>query len=116
MGRGTEEVALEGVGPLSRTILRGSTPLAIGTSRSRYGAAHGWRAAAILVQAWALDARVGAGWKKFVGDGLGARRQNQSFRAKALYEAGMLARFQGDFARARMLCEQSLASYRTLGR
>ncbi|MGQ0602049.1 MAG: LuxR C-terminal-related transcriptional regulator [Anaerolineales bacterium] len=40
--------------------------------------------------------------------------QNQSFRAKALYEAGMLARFQGDFARARMLCEQSLASYRAL--
>jgi ATP/maltotriose-dependent transcriptional regulator MalT len=41
--------------------------------------------------------------------------QNQFSRAKALYEAGMLARFQGDFARARMLCEQSLASYRTLG-
>jgi predicted ATPase/DNA-binding NarL/FixJ family response regulator len=40
--------------------------------------------------------------------------QNQSFRAKVLYEAGMLARFQGDFARARMLCEQSLASYRAL--
>jgi len=44
-----------------------------------------------------------------------AATQNQFFRAKALYEAGMLARFQGDFARARMLCEQSLASYRTLG-
>jgi predicted ATPase/DNA-binding CsgD family transcriptional regulator len=41
--------------------------------------------------------------------------QNQFFRAKALFEAGMLARFQGDFARARILCEQSLASYRTLG-
>jgi ATP/maltotriose-dependent transcriptional regulator MalT len=41
--------------------------------------------------------------------------QNQFFHAKALYEAGMLARFQGDFARARMLCEQSLASYRILG-
>src|SRR6185503_10486469 len=27
--------------------------------------------------------------------------QNQFFRAKALFEAGMLARFQGDFARAR---------------
>jgi predicted ATPase/DNA-binding CsgD family transcriptional regulator len=40
--------------------------------------------------------------------------QNQVFHAKALYEAGMLARFQGDFARARMLCEQSLASYRAL--
>jgi len=35
-------------------------------------------------------------------------------RAKALYGAGMLARFQGDFARARMLCEQSLTSYRAL--
>ena len=35
-------------------------------------------------------------------------------RAKALYGAGMLARFQGDFARARRLCEQSLASYRVL--
>jgi predicted ATPase/DNA-binding NarL/FixJ family response regulator len=39
---------------------------------------------------------------------------NQSIRANALYGAGMLARFQGDFARARMLCEQSLALYRTL--
>jgi hypothetical protein len=40
--------------------------------------------------------------------------QNQFFHAKALYEAGMLARFQGDFARARMLCEQCLALYHTL--
>jgi predicted ATPase/DNA-binding CsgD family transcriptional regulator len=39
---------------------------------------------------------------------------NQSIRANALYGAGMLARFQGDFARARMLCEQSLKLYRTL--
>jgi len=39
---------------------------------------------------------------------------NQSIRANVLYGAGMLARFQGDFARARMLCEQSLALYRTL--
>ena len=39
---------------------------------------------------------------------------NQSVRANALYGAGMLARFQGDFTRARMLCEQSLALYRTL--
>ncbi len=35
-------------------------------------------------------------------------------RAKALYGAGTLARFQGDFARARMLCDQSLALYRAL--
>src|SRR4030095_16943949 len=40
--------------------------------------------------------------------------QNQFFRARALYEAGMRARFQGDFARARMLCEQSLALYHIL--
>ena len=39
---------------------------------------------------------------------------NQSVRANALYGAGMLARFQGDFARARILCEQSLEIYRTL--
>ena len=39
---------------------------------------------------------------------------NQSIRANALYGAGMLARFQGDFVRARMLCEQSLALYRDL--
>ena len=39
---------------------------------------------------------------------------NQSIRANALYGAGKLARFQGDFARARMLCEQSLEIYRTL--
>lgn len=37
-----------------------------------------------------------------------------SIQANALYGAGMLARFQGDFARARMLCEQSLALYRAL--
>jgi predicted ATPase/DNA-binding CsgD family transcriptional regulator len=39
---------------------------------------------------------------------------NQSIRANALYGAGMLARFQGDFARARMFCEQSLTLYRAL--
>jgi predicted ATPase/DNA-binding NarL/FixJ family response regulator len=39
---------------------------------------------------------------------------NPSVQANALYGAGMLARFQGDFARARMLCEQSLAVYRAL--
>lgn len=39
---------------------------------------------------------------------------NQAIRASALYGACMLARFQGDFARARMLCEQSLEIYRTL--
>jgi predicted ATPase/DNA-binding CsgD family transcriptional regulator len=38
----------------------------------------------------------------------------QGVRARALYGAGTLARFQGDFARARMLCDQSLALYRTL--
>jgi predicted ATPase/DNA-binding CsgD family transcriptional regulator len=37
-----------------------------------------------------------------------------AIRAKALYGAGLLARFQGDAARARMLCEQSLAMYRAL--
>ncbi|HJS18856.1 MAG TPA: LuxR C-terminal-related transcriptional regulator, partial [Anaerolineales bacterium] len=35
-------------------------------------------------------------------------------RAKTLYGAGALTRFQGDFARARMLLEQSLALYRHL--
>ena len=39
---------------------------------------------------------------------------SQSNRANALYGAGMLARFQGDLAHARMLCEQSLEIYRTL--
>jgi predicted ATPase/DNA-binding CsgD family transcriptional regulator len=39
---------------------------------------------------------------------------DQPVRARALYEAGVLARFQGDFARARILCEQSLALFRTL--
>jgi non-specific serine/threonine protein kinase len=40
--------------------------------------------------------------------------RNQSIRANTLYCAGMLARFQGDFARARILCEQSLVAYRAL--
>jgi predicted ATPase/DNA-binding CsgD family transcriptional regulator len=35
-------------------------------------------------------------------------------RAKTLYGAGVLTRFQGDFARARMLLEQSLTLYRPL--
>jgi predicted ATPase/DNA-binding CsgD family transcriptional regulator len=35
-------------------------------------------------------------------------------RAKTLYGAGALTRFQGDFARARMLLEQSLTLYRAL--
>jgi predicted ATPase/DNA-binding CsgD family transcriptional regulator len=35
-------------------------------------------------------------------------------RAKTLYGAGTLARFQGDFARARNLCEASLTLYRAL--
>jgi len=39
---------------------------------------------------------------------------NNAVRAKALLGAGTLARFQGDFARARMLLEQSLAFYRAL--
>jgi ATP/maltotriose-dependent transcriptional regulator MalT len=43
----------------------------------------------------------------------GATR-DPAVRAKALYGAGTLARFQGDFARARMLCEQSLTLCRGL--
>jgi DNA-binding CsgD family transcriptional regulator len=43
-----------------------------------------------------------------------AAEVNDAVRAKALYGAGLLARFQGDAARARMLCEQSLAMYRAL--
>jgi predicted ATPase/DNA-binding CsgD family transcriptional regulator len=39
---------------------------------------------------------------------------NQSIRANALYGAGKLARFQGDFAHGRMFCEQSLEIYRSL--
>jgi hypothetical protein len=39
---------------------------------------------------------------------------NPSIQASVLYGAGKLARFQGDFTRARMLCEQSLEMYRTL--
>jgi predicted ATPase/DNA-binding CsgD family transcriptional regulator len=38
----------------------------------------------------------------------------QVVRAKALFGAGLLARFQGDFARARILCDQSLTLYRGL--
>ena len=48
-----------------------------------------------------------------INSGMAAVR-DQFIRAKALYGAGMLARFQGDFARARILCEQSLALYRAL--
>jgi predicted ATPase/DNA-binding NarL/FixJ family response regulator len=43
-----------------------------------------------------------------------AGRADEVVRANALYGAGKLARFQGDFAHARMLCEQSLEIYRLL--
>lgn len=39
---------------------------------------------------------------------------DQTAQAKALYRAGFLARYQGDFSRAQTLCEQSLALYRAL--
>jgi non-specific serine/threonine protein kinase len=39
---------------------------------------------------------------------------NQAVRARALYGEAKLARFQGDFAYARILCEQSLVLYRDL--
>ena len=45
--------------------------------------------------------------------GSGAAR-DLAARAKALCGAGTLARFQGDFARARTLCGQSLALFRSL--
>jgi predicted ATPase/DNA-binding CsgD family transcriptional regulator len=41
-------------------------------------------------------------------------RPDQAVRAKTLYRAGFLARYQGDFARAWLLCKQSLAFYRAL--
>jgi non-specific serine/threonine protein kinase len=43
-----------------------------------------------------------------------ADKVNQAVRARALYGEAKLARFQGDFAYARFLCEQSLALYRDL--
>ncbi len=39
----------------------------------------------------------------------------QAVRAKALYGAGRLGWYQGDMARVRALCEQSVALYRALG-
>ncbi len=40
---------------------------------------------------------------------------NMALRAKALYAAAGLIRYQYDFARARTLCEQSVTLYRALG-
>jgi predicted ATPase/DNA-binding CsgD family transcriptional regulator len=39
---------------------------------------------------------------------------DQAVQAKVLYKAGVLVFYQGDYARARVLCEQSLALYRAL--
>lgn len=39
---------------------------------------------------------------------------DQALRANVLYQASIMAQYQGDFARARDLCEQSLAFYRAL--
>lgn len=46
---------------------------------------------------------------------LGNTKPDPALHAKALFKAGFLARYQADFARARSLCEQSLALYPTLG-
>jgi len=46
---------------------------------------------------------------------LGNTKPDPALHAKVLFKAGFLARYQADFARARGLCEQSLALYRALG-
>jgi len=45
----------------------------------------------------------------------GNTKPDPALQAKVLFKAGSLARYQSDFARARGLCEQSLALYRALG-
>jgi len=45
----------------------------------------------------------------------GNSKPDPALHAKVLFKAGFLARYQADFARARDLCEQSLALYRALG-
>jgi len=45
---------------------------------------------------------------------LGNTKPDPDLHAKVLFKAGFLARYQADFARARGLCEQSLALYRAL--
>ncbi|PWB77272.1 MAG: hypothetical protein C3F07_02395 [Anaerolineales bacterium] len=45
----------------------------------------------------------------------GNTKPDLALQAKALFQAGSLARYQADFARARGLCEQSLTLYRALG-
>ena len=55
--------------------------------------------------------------RRWLEDALAVKRgslPDPAVLAKALYGAGLLARYQGDFVRARMLCEQSLALYRSL--
>ena len=44
----------------------------------------------------------------------GNSNPDPALRAKVLYKAGYLARYQSDYTRARGLCEQSLALYRAL--
>jgi len=46
---------------------------------------------------------------------IGNSNPDLALHAKVLFKAGFLARYQADFARARGLCEQSLALYRALG-
>jgi tetratricopeptide (TPR) repeat protein len=66
------------------------------------------------VEFWQATSRIGEG-RKLLGRALSLRRTEDALRAEALFQAGMLAFWQGDDEVARQLHEQSLDQARALG-
>ena len=75
------------------------------------------RLAAALRLFWFINGRWSEG-RRFLEDALGLATDTMpdpALHAKVLYQASFMAQYQGEYARANSLCEQSLALYRTLG-
>jgi len=69
-----------------------------------------------LGQFWFATGRWGEG-RRSLEEALtrtGNSNPDPALQAKVLFKAGLLARYQSDYARARSLCKQSLALYRAL--
>jgi DNA-binding CsgD family transcriptional regulator/tetratricopeptide (TPR) repeat protein len=73
-----------------------------------------WRLAGALQRFWVVNGHVREG-QRFVEQTLGGGEGiSASVRANALHAAGWLSLVQGEYERARALCEESLALYREL--
>jgi len=75
----------------------------------------GLRLAGALSIFWARRGHFSEGRERFSAAESAASTAPAAVGAKAIYGAGLLASLQADFARAELLCNQSLALYRELG-